>query len=100
MIIIKSLEEFGLLIKGVRETIKNEAKKQKGGFSSMFKTQKYYQNEPKFKGVYSRNDSPKIKRGAYVINLGEYESIGTHWIALCVNDNNLTYFNSFGAEHI
>ena len=65
-----------------------------------FKIQKYYQGEPKFKGVYSRNDSRKIKYGAYVINLDKYESIETHWIALCVNDNNLTYFNSFGAEHI
>ena len=34
--IIKSLEESGLLIKGVSETIKNEAKEQKGGFLSMF----------------------------------------------------------------
>ena len=32
MKIIKSLEESGSLIKGVSETIKNEAKKQKGGF--------------------------------------------------------------------
>ena len=32
MNIVKALEEFGLLIKGVSETIKNEAKEQKGGF--------------------------------------------------------------------
>ena len=50
-----------------------------------FEIQKYYQNEPKFNGVYSRNNLPKIKDGAYVINLDEYESIGTHWIALYVN---------------
>ena len=30
----------------------------------------------------------------------EYESIGTHWIVLYVNDNNLTYFDTFGVEHI
>ena len=35
MKIIKSLEESGLLIKGVSETIKNEAKEQKGGFLGM-----------------------------------------------------------------
>ena len=35
MKIVKSLEESGLLIKGFSETIKNEAKKQKGGFLSM-----------------------------------------------------------------
>ena len=52
-----------------------------------FEIQKYYENEPKFNGVYSRNNLPKIKDGAYVINLDEYESTGTHWIALYVNGN-------------
>ena len=64
-----------------------------------FEIQKYYQNEPKFNRVYSRNNLHKIKDGAYVINLGEYKSIGTHWITLYVNDN-ITYFDSFGVEHI
>ena len=41
-----------------------------------------------------------IKDGAYIINLDEYESIGTQWISLYVNDNNVTYFDSFGVEHI
>ena len=57
-----------------------------------FEIQKYYENEPKFNVVYSRNNLSKIKDGAYIINLDEYESIGTHWIALYVNDNNVTYF--------
>ena len=35
MKIVKSLEDSGLLIKGVSETIKNDAKEQKGGFLSM-----------------------------------------------------------------
>ena len=65
-----------------------------------FEIQKYYQNEPKFNGIYSRNNLPKIKDGAYVINLDKYESIGTHWIALYVNANNILYFDSFGVEHI
>ena len=30
--IVKSLEESGLLIKGISKTIKNKAKEQKGGF--------------------------------------------------------------------
>ena len=55
-----------------------------------FEIQKYYQREPKFNGAYSRNNWPKIKGGAYIINLDEYESVGTHWIALNVNDNNVT----------
>ena len=38
-----------------------------------FEIQKYYQNEPRFNGVFSRNNLPKnIKDGAYVINLDEY----------------------------
>ena len=68
--------------------------------STNFEIQKYYQNETKFNGVYSINNLPKIKDGAYVINLDEYESIETHWIALYVNSNNVTYFDSFGDEHI
>ena len=43
-----------------------------------FEIQKYYQNEPKFNGVYSRNNLPKINGGAYVLNFDEYEPIGTH----------------------
>ena len=91
---VKFLEESGLLIKGINETIKNETKKQKEGFLSMllgawatgilgnaitgedkwrhnysswkilipphsltnFETKKYYQNGPKFNGVYTRNN--------------------------------------------
>ena len=60
-----------------------------------FEIQKYYQNEPKFNGVYSRNSSSKIKDGEYIINLDEYESIGTHWIALYVNVENVTFFDNF-----
>ena len=65
-----------------------------------FAIQKYYQNEPKFNGVFSRNDLSKIKDGAYVINLDEYESVGTHWITLFVNANNVVYFDRFRVEHI
>ena len=65
-----------------------------------FGIQKYYQNEPRFNGVYSRDNLPKIKDGAYVINFYEYSDIGTHWVALYVQNNNVTYFDSFGVEHI
>ena len=41
-----------------------------------------------------------MKDGAYIINLDEYSDIGTHWVALWVNNNNVTYFDSFGVEHI
>ena len=57
-------------------------------------------NELRFTGVYSRKNLLKIKDGAYVLNLDEYKSVGTHCIALYVNDDNITYFDSFGVEHI
>ena len=65
-----------------------------------FEIRKYYQNEPRFNGFYSRDNLPKIKDGAYVINLDEYSDIGTHWVALYVQNNNVTYFDSFDVEHI
>ena len=65
-----------------------------------FEIQKYFQIEPRLNGVSSRNILPKIKDGACVINLDEYKSIGTYWIALHVNDNNVTYSDIFGVEHI
>ena len=62
---------------------------------------KYYENESRFDGVYSRDNLPnKIKDGGYVINLDEYSDIGTYWIALHVKNNVPAYFYSFGVEHI
>ena len=61
-----------------------------------FEIQKYYQNESKFNGLYSRNNLSKIKDVVFIINLDEYESVGTHWIAFYVNDYNVTYFDSVG----
>ena len=65
-----------------------------------FKIQKYYQNEPKFNGVYSRNNLSKIKDTVYVINLDDCKSIGTNWIVLYINGHNIIYFDSLGFEHI
>ena len=76
-----------------------------------FEIQEYYQNEPRFNGVFSRDNMPNnnirpkglgstVKNGAYVINLDEYHDIGTHWVALHVNNKTATYFDSFGVEHI
>ena len=48
-----------------------------------FEIQKYYEDEPRFNGVFSRDNLPKeIKDGAYVINLDEHADTGTHWVAL------------------
>ena len=66
-----------------------------------FEIQEYYQNEPRFNGVFSRDNLPNtIKNGAYVINLDEYHDIGTHWVALYVHNKIVIYFDSFGVEHI
>ena len=76
-----------------------------------FEIQKYYKNEPRFNGVFSRNNLPKsnfiecnsikkIKDGAYIINLDAYANVGTHWIALFCKKNEIVYFNSFGVEQI
>ena len=75
-----------------------------------FEIQKYYQNKPRFNGVYSGDNLPErsstecnsveIKNEAHVINLDEYSDIRTHWIAFYVLNNNVTYFDSFGVEHI
>ena len=71
-----------------------------------FGIQEYYQNEPRFNGVFSRDNLPNnsnnnnIKNGAYVINLDEYRNIRTHWAALYVNNKTIIYFDSFGVEHI
>ena len=66
-----------------------------------FEMQKYYQDEPRFNGVFSRNNLPKkIKDGAYVINLDEYADVGTHWIALFCNRNEIVYFDSFGVDYV
>ena len=64
-----------------------------------FEIQKYYQNKPKFNGVHSRKNLAKIKDGLYIINPDEYKSIGTHWIALYLKGDNVTYFDSFRVEY-
>ena len=65
-----------------------------------FEIPKSYQNEPMIYGAYLRDNFPKIKDGAYIINLDEYSIIGTNWIALYVKNNDVTYFDTFRAEHI
>ena len=51
--------------------------------STNFEIQKYYQNEPRFNGVYSRENLPKIRDGSYVINLDECYHNGTHCLICC-----------------
>ena len=66
-----------------------------------FEIQKCYQNEPRFNGIFSKNNLPKkTKDRAYVINLDEYADVGTYWIVLCCYKNEIFYFNGFDVEHI
>ena len=66
-----------------------------------FEIEKYYENEPRFNGVISRNNLPKkIKDEAYIINLDEYADVGTYWIALFCKKNEIVYFDRFGVEYI
>ena len=71
-----------------------------------FEIQGHYQNEPRFNGVYSKDNLPdKKKDGPYVTYQDEYSDTGTHWVALyanskSVNNKTVTYFDSVGVEHI
>ena len=69
-------------------------------FLTYFGIQSDYQNEPKFNGIYSKNNLHKIQDGSYILNLHEFKSIETNWIALYMNGNNVIYFDSFGVENI
>ena len=56
-----------------------------------FEIKIYFENEPRFNGVYSRDNLPKT------IKIGD---VGTHWMALYIKINGITYFDSFGVEHV
>ena len=66
-----------------------------------FEIEKYFRNELKFKGVFSRNNLPRvIEDGGYIVNLDDMGNSGTHWVAIYVNGDRATYFDSFGVEHV
>ena len=60
----------------------------------------YFNYEPEFSGVFSRNNLPRIKDGAYVINLDGKNAKGTYWVSLFINENLAICFDSFGIEYI
>ena len=61
---------------------------------------KYFNYKAKFNGVFSRNNLHRIKDGAYVINLNDKQSKGTHWASLFIDKSTTVYFDSFGIEYI
>ena len=61
--------------------------------STNFELKEYFENEPRFYGVYFRDNLSKtIKNGTYVINLDEHADVSTYWIALNVKINEVIYF--------
>ena len=66
-----------------------------------FEIQKYYQNRPRFNGVYSKDNlHKKIKDDTSIINPDEYADVGTLWIALYYTEIDVIYFDSFEVEHV
>ena len=61
---------------------------------------KYFNYEPEFNDVFSRDISPGIKNREYVNNLDEKQNKETHWVSLFIDRNTAVYFDSFGYEYI
>ena len=60
----------------------------------------YFKKEPRFNGVFSKNNLPKIKQGVYFINLDHNKNTGTHWVVIFVKINELVYFDNSGVKYI
>ena len=65
-----------------------------------YKITNYFNNDPKFNGVFLRKNLHRIKDEAYVINLDHKNSKGTHWVSLFIDRNIALYFDSFAIEYI
>ena len=66
-----------------------------------FEILKYYQNEPRFNGAYSRDNlSKRIKDRAYVVNLDKYANVGPYWTTLSCGRSEIVYFDSVGFENV
>ena len=61
---------------------------------------KYFNDKPRFNGVFSRDNLARIKDGAYVINFYDKQSNGTHLLSLFIGRNTAVYFDCFGIEYI
>ena len=64
-----------------------------------FEIIKYFEDEPRFNSVFSRGNFPKLKTGAYIVNLDHSKNTETHWVVIFVK-NEVMYFDSFGVGHI
>lgn len=50
--------------------------------------------------VNSRNNVPAIKDKEFIIKVNEYVNVGTHWFTCYFKNDEVTYIDSFGVEHI
>ena len=69
-------------------------------YSSAIELTKYFSDKPRFNGVFSRANLPRIKNRANVINLYDKQSKETHLVSLLIDRNTAVYFDSFGIEYI
>ena len=60
----------------------------------------YFKDINRFNGVFSRNNLPKLKNSAYVINLDPSKNTETHWVVIFMKNTEVIYFDSFGIEYI
>ena len=60
----------------------------------------YFNCKPRFNGVFSRKNLPRIKNRAYSINLDDKNNEGTHWVSFFLDRDTGVYFDSFGIEYI
>ena len=59
---------------------------------------KYFNHEPRFNGVFSRHNFPRIKDEAYIINLNYKKTNGTHWVSLFIEKITAAFSDSFGIK--
>ena len=69
-------------------------------YGDYFNDTNYFNDEPRFDSVFSRNKLARIKDGAYVINFNDTISKGTLWVWLFIDRNTAVYFHYFGNEYI
>ena len=67
---------------------------------SNVKIRKYFSDEPRFNGVVSRDNLPRIKDRVYAINLDDKQSERTPWVSLFIDRNMVVFFDSVGVEYI
>ena len=65
-----------------------------------FEIMDYFKEVKGFNGVFSRNNLPTLKNGAYIINLDHSRNTRTHWVVVFVKKDEVIYFDSFGVEYI